>query len=118
MTARKEIPQTIKQQLYGMGTMQVMSWGAHNWSYGEDEKKNTYLSFKVQGFKFKGIVRITYIDGVDVYRLDFYKRNEIKHTVEDVYFDEMNNIIDRYVETDNGKSDQYKKKVEKKYKIS
>ncbi|HVA97751.1 MAG TPA: hypothetical protein VNG53_02570 [Bacteroidia bacterium] len=86
------IAQTIREQLITLGRIEVMSWGSHNWQGGND-----FLQFKVQGFKFKGIVKITYMP-TDVYKIEFIKKNEIVETYNDVYFDEMVNIIDNYVE--------------------
>lgn len=91
-----EIAKTIKHQLTTLGAIQVMSWGSHVWTGGKD-----FLAFRVQGFKFKGIVKIT-LTPMDVYEIEFIKGRFIngtpEHKRENVYFDEMVDIIDEYVE--------------------
>jgi hypothetical protein len=89
-----EVATTIKQQLIGLGAIKVMSWGAHAWTGTKDA-----LLFKVQGHHFKGIVKIT-LTPMDVYKIEFLKgtKQEIVKTFEDVFFDEMVEIIDKYVE--------------------
>ena len=86
---------TIQSQLMGLGRVKVWSWGANSWTV-----VNNGLAFKVQGFKFKGIVQIT-LHPSDTYIIEFIKgikNPEIVKTVTDVYFDEMVGIIDEYVE--------------------
>ena len=93
-----EIANTIRQQLMGLGKIKVWSWGANSWAGGEN-----FLRFKVQGFKFKGFVKIT-LTPMDVYQIEFIKRNgEVVKTCDMVYFDEMVDIIDNFVETNDGK---------------
>jgi len=94
-----EIANTIKQQLIGLGRIKVMSWGAHAWTGTKDA-----LLFKVQGHHFKGIVKIT-LTPMDVYQIEFFKGSnkaaqlgEAIKTFDDVYFDDMVDIIDKYVE--------------------
>jgi hypothetical protein len=89
-----EIAKTIQSQLLGLGRIKVMCWGANSWTGGKD-----FLMFKVQGFKFKGIVKIT-LKGDDTYTIEFMTimKREVKHTREQVFFDEMVDIIDLYVE--------------------
>jgi hypothetical protein len=88
----------IRKQLYELGTIELMSWGAHAWTGGED-----FLEFKVQGFKLKGYVRIT-LNGLDLYDITFknIKGDTIKK-IDDVYAESMVDIIDNMVETNNGK---------------
>jgi len=92
-----QIANTIKEQLMGMGAIKVMSWGANAWQGGKD-----FLTFKVQGFKFKGMVKIT-LHPCDYYIIEFFKPKSTDSTqavkkVDNVYFDEMVDIIDNYVE--------------------
>jgi hypothetical protein len=89
-----EIATTIRKQLFAFGKMKVWSWGANSWSAGND-----YLQFKVQGFKFKGLVKIT-LHPCDYYIIEFLKTNsnELVHKIEMCYFDEMTTNIDEYVE--------------------
>lgn len=98
-----EIADTILAQLlYGYwNKVRVMSWGAHDWEKGTDEKQNEFIQFKVNGMLFKGRVRITYMPS-DTYTLTFYKKENGMfinvEELEDVYFDELNNTIDERVE--------------------
>ena len=90
-----EIANEIRAQLIALGMIKVMSWGTHAWTGGKD-----YLAFKVNGHHFKGIVKIT-LTPMDVYRIEFMKAlpaHEITKTMENVYFDEMVDMIDQHVE--------------------
>lgn len=118
--SHREVAQTILTQLrYGQDrTIKVMSWGAHNWMAGEDKESNLgFLRFNVQGHHFKGIVKIALAFN-DTYTVEFIKvskkkdaemsellgRTKFKTTSEtvetwtDVYFDELTERIDEYVE--------------------
>jgi hypothetical protein len=89
-----QIAKTIQEQLFAFGKMKVWSWGANAWTAIENG-----LQFKVQGFKFKGTVKIT-LHPSDYYIIEFIKSHSAEpiHKVDMCYFDEMNNIIDNYVE--------------------
>lgn len=87
-----EIANTIRQQLMGLGKIKVWSWGANSWKAISDG-----LSFKVQGFKFRGIVTITLM-GNDTYTIRLIKRNKLVEEFTNVYFDEMVDLIDYQVE--------------------
>ena len=122
----KEVAQTILSQLrHGqVNTVKVMTWGANNFQFGVDKDKNLgFLRFKVQGFKFKGIVKIS-LDYSDTYVVEFIKMKrkkneersefygktkfdtfeEVVHKMDMVYFDELTEKIDNYVE----KQDNYR----------
>ncbi len=87
-----QVAKTIHQQLIGLGKIKVWSWGANSWS-----AISNGLMFKVQGFKFKGIVKIILVPN-DTYRIEFVKANNTVKEFTDVYFDEMVGLIDNYVE--------------------
>jgi hypothetical protein len=87
-----EVAKTIHQQLIGLGRTKVWSWGANSWT----AIKNG-LSFRVQGFKFKGVVQIVLMPS-DTYTIQFIKGNKLEKEYSDVYFDEQVDIIDNYVE--------------------
>ena len=96
----------IKRQLFYFGQVKVWSWGANTWVGGEN-----FLQFKVQGFKLKGTVRIK-LNGSDLYDIEFKdKKGIIVNSINDVYAEDMVDIIDNAVETDNGK---YLKSAENK----
>jgi len=73
------------------------SWGMHNvTNYG-----NKSLVFKVQGFVHNGLVAIHYNEGRELYMIDFLNNHyKVVKTVEDVYFDDLVEILDRNIEKD------------------
>lgn len=90
-----EIANEIRRQLLHFGKIKVWSWGANSWSGGEN-----FLTFKVQGHKFKGRVKITLI-GNDLYDIEFIKglkEPKVEKVYNDVFFDDMTDLIDEYVE--------------------
>lgn len=92
------IAKEIQKQLFGFGKIKVMSWGACNWKGGEN-----FLQFKVNGYKLAGAVRIE-LNGKDLYDITFYnEKKEVVQTANDIYFDQMVDLIDGVVETTNGK---------------
>ena len=72
------------------------------------------LSFKVQGFKFKGSVEVVYNEGRDLFDLSFIKRNKVVKSIDGVFFDSLVEVIDDYVE----KTTDYEKRVAAEYSIS
>jgi hypothetical protein len=101
-----QIAQIIWSQLNSckQDIFKVMSWGTNTLVAGEN-----FLQFKVQGLKFKGTVRVVYEPVPDVYRVEFYKprTTEPCKVIEMVYFDELNEKIDLYVEY-SGNDEKYK----------
>jgi hypothetical protein len=95
-TTREEslaIAKTIQQQLTaGNGKIKVWSWGANSWTVIPNG-----IQFKVQGFKFKGIVSIT-LQPNDTYTVELIKNKKVIAEFTDVYFDEMTTLIDEKVE--------------------
>lgn len=88
--------------------MVVWSWGFHNPVAIENG-----IRFKVQGFKFKGIVEVVYDEGWDLFNVRFIKGGKVIDTVEEVYFDTLVETIDNYVE----KTTDYKERVMAEYSI-
>lgn len=73
-----------------------MSWGIDLESMESDD---TSLEFHVQGFIHTGNVRITYIEGADVFQVTIYGEDgELKETINDVYLDNLVSVIDEKVE--------------------
>ena len=121
----QQIAQTIMQQLYAGGRSKVFSWGANSWSCGKMPKTDrgdrigvggeSYLMFKVQGFLFKGMVRVI-LAWDDTYTVQLLKKEGGELVVKDertnVYFDELTDIIDRKVEHC-GDEEKYKEQVNK-----
>ena len=105
-----EIANTIWEQINNgkANTFRRMSWGAHA-LLGHDENGGGWLRFKVKGMKFKGIVKVIYT--YDEYKVEFWKEKrtknefgkfdidfEVVETVEGVTDQNLNSVIDNYVE--------------------
>lgn len=94
------IPHTIFQQIKYPNLVIFFTWGAKGFTMGQsnDERKEPCLMFKVNGRKFKGYVHIFY-DWADYYRVEFVSTHKnLKKVVNEVYFDELQSVIDEYVE--------------------
>ena len=67
-----------------------MSWGGDT---------DDALEFHIQGFLHIGNVRVTYIEGVDLFQVSLYDEegNEVKR-IDDVYLDNLAEVIDQNVE--------------------
>jgi len=99
----KEYIKEIYSQITKMGGFKLMSWGPSQF-LGVIMNDNPTLQFKVQGQHFKGHVRIELDRPRDAYNIHFGKFVKKsyswtnKKTEEYVYFDQMVDIIDTYVE--------------------
>lgn len=106
------VANTIRQQIHhgvgvdgSAGSICMMAWGASQFvGCGEETENNQgWLSFRVQGRKFKGTVKVKLMWN-DTYRVEFWKGRGTKIRVvdsaDDVYFDELAPTIDLYVEAD------------------
>ena len=87
--------ETMNQITYGqINTIRVMSWGVTTRTNFE----NKGLCLKVNGHHHKGYVLIT-LDWSDTYDVHMINnRGVVLKTFEQVYFDDLNTIIDGYVE--------------------
>lgn len=86
----------------------MWSWGAEKFYALENG-----LQFKVSGFIFKGNVRVLYNEGSDTFEVQLIKKGEIVKTIEDVYIENLVDVIDQNVE----KTENYEQTVEQEYKI-
>lgn len=85
----------------------VFSWGAHDF-----HAIRNGLCFSVEGFIFKGIVKIVYNEGADTFTVYLVNEDNSIHSEHtDVYFDELVGVIDLLVE----KCENYKERVEAEY---
>ena len=85
----------------------MMSWGIDPDSVDEGEN---YLEFHVQGFLHTGNVRITYIEGADLFQVCLYDDSgNLKDQTDDIYLDNLVDVIDMKVEND--LSGDYEEKV-------
>ena len=71
--------------------MVVFSWGFHQPQQLPNDKG---LSFIVDGFKYQGRVQVIYNEGADLFEV----RLDNGEIVEDVYLDQLVNVIDGIVE--------------------
>lgn len=104
MEMAKYIMSILKSQL-----MVVWSWG-----FNSPMAVMNGLRFKVQGFKFRGIVEVVYNEGSDLFDVSFIKAGKVSKTIDGVFFDMLVNVIDNYVE----KTSDYEERVKAEYSIS
>lgn len=103
MEMAKYILSIFKTQL-----MIVYSWGFHKPMALENG-----LRFKVQGFKFRGVVDVVYNEGRDLFDVSFIKSNKVVKSIDGVFFDMLVDVIDDYVE----RTPDYDKRVAAEYSI-
>ena len=89
--------------------MVVWSWGFH-----QPVAIENGLLFKVQGFKFRGVVSIVYNEGSDLFDLSFIKAGKVVKSIDGVFFDMLVDTIDDFVE----KTSDYEQRVAAEYSIS
>lgn len=99
MTMAEYIMTILRSQL-----VVVFSWGFHRPSALPNNKG---LRFQVQGFKYQGGVEVVYNEGRDLFEVSLNDGTYI----EDVYLDNLVEVIDGLVE----RVDNYKKRVETEY---
>lgn len=87
--------------------MVVISWGFHRPTALPD---NRGLAFQVEGFKYTGTVKVIYNEGTDLFEVHL----EDGRIEEDVYLDQLVDIIDSMVE----RTDNYSQSVKKTYNIA
>lgn len=103
MEMAKYIMSILKTQL-----MVVWSWGFH-----KPMAVGNGLRFKVQGFKFRGVVEVIYNEGQDLFDVSFIKANKVVKSIDGVFFDMLVDTIDYYVE----KTADYEKRVKEECEI-
>lgn len=91
--------------------MVVFSWGFHRPTALPDDGG---LAFKVDGFKHRGWVFVKYNEGKDLFDIELRGNDmTIISVIEDVYFDQLVNVIDYAVE----RTDDYEKQVKDLYNV-
>lgn len=103
MEMAKYIMQILRSQL-----MVMWSWG-----FNSPIAIENGLRFKVQGFKFRGIVEVKYNEGSDLFDVSFIKAGKVIKTIDGVFFDMLVETIDNYVE----KTSDYEQRVREEYQI-
>jgi len=81
----------------------LMSWGATNFRALPGNKG---LAFNVNGFNYKGEVKVIFDRGADAFIVEAGSNRQ-----DDVYFDELTDVIDRMVETGGKSTEQYQAQV-------
>lgn len=85
----------------------MMSWGFHSAMVIKNG-----LRFHVNGFQHKGWCEVMYDEGRDTFIFStFGKGGKVLSVIEDVYFDNLIEVIDSAVETGKMSEEQYKEKV-------
>lgn len=107
-----EIATTIWNQINAGGRLKVITWGVPLSSRVGSDEDGGWLRFKVSGLKFKGLVKVIYVPGKDIYKIEFLKKKRVEnslsglvdyefkvvHTIEEAYCDNLTELIDEYVE--------------------
>lgn len=105
------ISQYIKKILYSDNTT-IESWGICNIHPIENG-----LEFSVNGFIHQGEVRVIYNEQMDDFTILIVKDGKIINRTDGIFFDELVETIDHYVEFD-GDEEKYRKMVMSVYGLS
>ena len=99
---------------YIMGILRSQSMIVWSWGFNSPVAiNNNGLRFKVQGFKFRGVVEVKYNEGSDLFDVSFIKAGKVVNTIEGVYVDALVFTIDNYVE----KTKDYEQRVKNEYSL-
>lgn len=99
---------------YIMSILKTKLMVVWSWGFNSPTAIPNGLRFKVQGFKFRGVVEVDYNEGKDLFEVSFIKRGKVVEVITDVYFDMLVDVIDNKVE----KTADYKERVEQAYSLS
>lgn len=90
-----EIARTIIEQIKYADKWALMAYGSRNFvALPESKEYQGGIQFQVNGFHFKGIVKIQ-LKWIDTYTITFVsKRGEVVKEVEDVFCDMLIEILD------------------------
>jgi hypothetical protein len=84
-----------------------------SWGFNSPIAVENGLYFKVEGFLHKGRVKVIYNEGKDLFNITLLDKGNSVKQVEDVYFDQLVDIIDGLVERTN----DYENKVKQEYSL-
>jgi len=94
----KNTADTILEQLRCGDISRFWSWGLTTPQYGTTDDGNYFLLFSVNGFLFKGKVKII-LWGDDTYIVQLLNRDKsVKTEIKQVYCDTVADVVDRLVE--------------------
>ena len=85
----------------------------YSWGFNQPMALENGIRFKVQGFKFKGIVEVVYNEGRDLFDVSFIKANKVVKSIDGVFFDMLIDVIDDFVE----RTPDYSERVAAEYSI-
>ena len=89
----------------------LMSWGIEPKTVKTIELG---LEFHVQGFKHRGLVRVTLNEGLDLFEVSLIDENDkIVNTIESVFCDNLVAVIDDAVE----KCENYQERISQEYQL-
>ena len=89
----------------------LMSWGVDPKTVKAIELG---LEFHVQGFKHRGLVRVTLNEGLDLFEVSLIDENDkIVNTIESVFCDNLVAVIDDAVE----KCENYQERISQEYQL-
>ena len=89
----------------------LMSWGIDPKTVKTIELG---LEFHVQGFKHRGLVRVTLNEGLDLFEVSLIDENDkIVNTIESVFCDNLVAVIDDAVE----KCENYQERISQEYQL-
>ena len=94
-----------------LSTQIMVVW---SWGFNSPMAVKNGLRFKVQGFKFGGVVEVVYNEGSDLFDVSFIKAGKVVKTIDGVFFDMLVSVIDNYVE----KTSDYEERVKAEYSFS
>lgn len=85
-----------------------MSWGIDCDTIESDEES---IRFHVQGFLHTGTVEVRYNGGADLFEISLFDESgNLTEKIEDIYVDQLVDVIDNHVENDH--SGDYESKIE------
>ena len=99
---------------YIMSILKTRLMVVFSWGFNKPVALNNGLRFRVQGYKFHGVVDVIYNEGSDLFDLRFLKANKVVNTIDGVFFDMLVDTIDDYVEN----TPDYDQRVKQQYSIS
>ena len=89
----------------------LMSWGI---DFKTVKAIELGLEFHVQGFKHRGLVKVTLNEGLDLFEVSLIDENDkIVNTIESVFCDNLVAVIDDAVE----KCENYQERISQEYQL-
>jgi hypothetical protein len=99
----------MAQYIYSILSSQIFVM--MSWAFQNPKTIKTGMRFTVSGFKFQGNVEIVYNDGTDLFDVTFINSKNERHTLSSIYFDQLLEVIDDFVE----KTENYEELIQKTY---